>query len=1012
MVQGVYKFQFTVTDNIGAVGRDTIQVTVNAAGNVPPTANAGTDQSIIMPVSTVSLAGTGTDTDGTIASYSWTKISGPTSSTITSANSASTTVSALVQGVYKFELKVTDNIGAVGRDTIQVTVNAAVNIVPTVNAGADQTITLPASTVSLAGTGTDTDGTIASYSWTKISGPTSGTITSTTSASTTVTALVQGVYQFQLTVTDNSGATANDVMQVTVNAASATNTPYTGIPKPIPGTIQVEDFDNGGQNIAYYDLTTENSGGFYRTTESVDLQSSTEGNANIGWTDPGEWTKYTVNVLSTGIYTLQARLSSQNAVSSFRVEMDGTTIATITAPNTGGYQVWQTVSVTGISLSAGIKVMRIYFITGGFNINFLTFTSASNLLPTANAGTDQTITLPTNTVTLTGSGTDADGTIASYAWSKVSGPASGTITSSTTASTTVTGLVQGVYKFELKVTDNSGGIGRDTIQVSVNAANQSPTANAGIDQTITLPTNTVSLTGSGTDADGTIASYAWSKVSGPASGTITSATTASTTVIALAQGVYKFELKVTDNSGGIGRDTIQVTVNAANQSPTSNAGTDQTITLPTNTVTLTGTGTDADGTIASYLWTKVSGPASGTITSATTTSTMVTALAQGIYKFELKVTDNSGGIGRDTMQVTVNAANQPPIANAGTDQTIMLPASTVTLTGTGTDADGTIISYLWTKVSGPASGTITSATTASTTVTALVQGVYKFELKVTDNNALTGRDTILVTVNALTNTPYTGTPKPIPGTIEVEDFDNGGQNIAYYDVTPENSGGDYRPAESVDLRTATEGTAFLGWTNDNEWTKYTVNVTSSGIYTLTARVSTFSTVSSFHIEMDGITIATIPVPNTAGYQTWQNVTVTGIPLTAGIKVMRFYIDVAGFNITRFIFTQTSTSRTNPLITGAGSNQNIVSAELPAAIAGIYPNPVSTSVKIQLNNAIPGNYQFSMTDIFGKKVWMKTINNNASSFSESINTAAMLNGMYILEIISPGDKRKTYKVIKN
>ena len=153
---------------------------------------------------------------------------------------------------------------------------------------------------------------------------------------------------------------------------------------------------------------------------------------------------------------------------------------------------------------------------------------------------DQSITLPTNTVSLNGNGTDTDGTISSYSWTKISGPASGTITNANSASTTVTGLVQGVYQFQLKVTDNNAATGADTVQVTVNASNLSPTANAGIDQSITLPVNTVSLNGSGTDADGSISAYSWTKISGPASGTITNANSASTTVTGLVQGFTSF----------------------------------------------------------------------------------------------------------------------------------------------------------------------------------------------------------------------------------------------------------------------------------------------------------------------------------------------------------------------------------------------------------------------------------------------------------------------------------------
>ncbi|MEO6732472.1 MAG: hypothetical protein ABIN01_14735, partial [Ferruginibacter sp.] len=99
--------------------------------------------------------------------------------------------------------------------------------------------------------------------------------------------------------------------------------------------------------------------------------------------------------------------------------------------------------------------------------------------------------------------------------------------------------------------------------------NQSPISNAGTDKTITLPVNSSSLTGSGTDADGTISSYAWVKVSGPTSGTIATANGATTAISNLTQGVYYYELTVTDNNGATGKDTVQVTVNSAvNQAPT------------------------------------------------------------------------------------------------------------------------------------------------------------------------------------------------------------------------------------------------------------------------------------------------------------------------------------------------------------------------------------------------------------------------------------------------------------
>src|SRR6476661_4422395 len=91
--------------------------------------------------------------------------------------------------------------------------------------------------------------------------------------------------------------------------------------------------------------------------------------------------------------------------------------------------------------------------------------------------------------------------------------------------------------------------------------------------------------------------------------------------------------------------------------------------------------------------------------------------------------------------------NHPPVANAGNDTTIMLPGNTVNLNGSlSFDPDSNITGYLWTKISGPSSFNITDTHAVQTPVINLVQGVYLFELKVTDADGLFDRDTIQVTV--------------------------------------------------------------------------------------------------------------------------------------------------------------------------------------------------------------------------------------------------------------------------
>src|SRR5690606_25097766 len=138
------------TDNGGLTANDTVRVTVNAAANQAPVANAGADRTITLPTNSASLNGSGSsDADGTIASYLWQQISGPSASTLSSTTAANIAVSNLVQGVYSYRLTVTDNLGATATDQVSITVATAVNTVPSANAGADVVITLPVNSVTL-----------------------------------------------------------------------------------------------------------------------------------------------------------------------------------------------------------------------------------------------------------------------------------------------------------------------------------------------------------------------------------------------------------------------------------------------------------------------------------------------------------------------------------------------------------------------------------------------------------------------------------------------------------------------------------------------------------------------------------------------------------------------------------------------------------------------------------------------------------------------------------------------
>jgi hypothetical protein len=158
---------------------------------------------------------------------------------------------------------------------------------------------------------------------------------------------------------------------------AAGQTPYGGTAWAIPGTIQAENFDNGGEGVAYHDTTTSNSGNAYRTAEAVDIQATTDtgGGYNVGWIATGEWLEYTVNVAATGTYTLQTRVAASSGSKTLHMEIDGVNVTgPINFNATGGWQTWTTVTTNNVSLTAGQHVLRIYMDSASFNVNWVSFT--------------------------------------------------------------------------------------------------------------------------------------------------------------------------------------------------------------------------------------------------------------------------------------------------------------------------------------------------------------------------------------------------------------------------------------------------------------------------------------------------------------------------------------------------------------------------------------------------------------------------------------------------------------
>ena len=140
----------------------------------------------------------------------------------------------------------------------------------------------------------------------------------------------------------------------------------------LPGVVQAEDFDEGGEGVAYHDTTAQDTGaqppGPRYRLESVDVDACRDegGGFNIGGVRAGEWLAYTVEVKEAGTYDLSLRLSSRFAGGRLHVEFGGKDVTgLVDVPKTGSWNTWTPVTVKGVRLGAGRQVMRVVFDAAG-----------------------------------------------------------------------------------------------------------------------------------------------------------------------------------------------------------------------------------------------------------------------------------------------------------------------------------------------------------------------------------------------------------------------------------------------------------------------------------------------------------------------------------------------------------------------------------------------------------------------------------------------------------------------
>eukprot|EP00075_Anas_platyrhynchos_P010248 XP_027299501.1 dyslexia-associated protein KIAA0319-like protein homolog isoform X1 [Anas platyrhynchos] len=352
----------------------------------------------------------------------------------------------------------------------------------------------------------------------------------------------------------------------------------------------------------------------------------------------------------------------------------------------------------------------------------------------------QEISLPTISTVIDGSQSTDDDKIVSYHWEELKGPLREEKVSSDTAILTLTNLVPGNYTFSLTVVDSDGASNSTTANLTVNkAVDYPPVANAGPNQVITLPQNSITLYGNQSTDDHSIVSYEW-LLSPNSKGKVMEMQGVRTPVLqlsAMQEGDYTYQLIVTDSAGH--QSTAEVTVIVQpenNKPPKADAGPDKELTLPVDSTTLDGSKSSDDQKIVSFLWEKTRGPDGVKLENANSSIATVTGLQVGTYEFTLTVKDERNLQSQSSVNVIVKEEiNKPPVAKIAGNVVITLPTNTAELDGSKSSDDKGIVSYLWTRDEGsPAAGEVLNNSDHHPILllSNLVEGTYTFHLRVTD----------------------------------------------------------------------------------------------------------------------------------------------------------------------------------------------------------------------------------------------------------------------------------------